>query len=170
MFKVSVKERIDYISYGKLTRYTLCHLPNCAVIARISPFIINGMIVFSALFQMSVCVWKANTIFAYLLKVLYKFDSTDSWAVIVVSLPYFLATITIHRLPWLTVTSIVAFASLGVQMILELIYCWHDIGDKVVDLSNVQLENVPELVSCLLMATGSFPVVSIFLIFQFKDL
>lgn len=161
MFKVCKKERIDYISYGKLTRYAFCGLPKCKFFSRTTPYLMNIMIVFSLLIEMSVCVLNGTNIFAYLLNITYGVDLDNKMAVCVLALPYFLAVITIPRLPLLTVFSIVALISLVIQMAIQLVICCKDIRSNVDVTLFGDPRYIPRLVSCLLVATGSFPVVSV---------
>lgn len=118
------------------------------------------MIVISLLIEMSICVSNGNQIVAYLLNITYGVELNDKAPVIVIALPIFLALITVPRLPHLTVFSVLALVSLIIQMVIQIVICFMD----KVDNAEVALfggpRYIPELVSCLLMGTGSFPVVS----------
>lgn len=163
MFQVCKKERIDYISYGKFARYTLSFLPFGRSIPKMSPYFINSIIVFTLIVQMAYCVNEGNRIIGSFLNSTYGIDPSYKLPVIVMSIPYFLTTMTVPKLPSLVVFGIIGVTSLVTIIVLNIVYCVFDMSvykDVHFNLFG-SFSNIPELVTCLIMGMGCFPVVSI---------
>lgn len=136
-------------------------MPKCKFFGKISTVLINMMIIIALMFEMTVCVWKGNEIFAFLFNIFYGTDETDKLLLLALALPYFLASITVLNPPLLIVVSILGLLCNSTLAIIEFIYFCVDMKKQNDIVLLGEAVFVPELVAALLMATGSFPVVSL---------
>lgn len=159
MYKICKFERIDYISYGKFTRYVLAKKGNCQILARISPYIVNITMVIFLLYEMTQNAKAGVDMFEHLLK--YYYGVEQMLPVYVVAVPCFLSVMTVPKLPMLLCFSITGFISLLILTIYQLMSCLEEMSKHDVEIVWFgKASEIPGLANCLLSGMASFPVVS----------